>query len=400
MKAALTPIVLALAVSLPAAARAQEAPPAVDWSGAWGTRYGRLVLTQTGAQVEGSYGGGGALHGTVAGRRLTFRYEEPTARGEGWFELAPGGERFAGKWREAESEVWRDWAGERLPPPQPFTGLFRTRLGPLRLVQDGARVRGTYRSAGGPGTVEGTVEGAKLTFRWAEAQASGDGWFEVDGDALDGGWRIQAEQPWRPWRGRRLTEGGVRWLYVVEAQWETSLAQREYAFGSMLREFFRRYPRIEVRHRRFHDRADLERELAELPFLPGSVVLVVASHGTAGQLVAADGSIEAAAVGRAVDAAPNVELVHFSACEMLVDGVADRVRAALKHRGPVPISGYASSVDWSASALLEMLYLDLVLGRGKTPAEAAAVVRSELRFAGDVPTEGSPLGAARFRFVE
>ena len=36
-----------------------------------------------------------------------------------------------------------------------------------------------------------------------------------------------------------------------------------------------------------------------------------------------------------------------------------------------PVSGYTTSVDWSGSAILEFTYLDLILGKGLAPTEAA-----------------------------
>src|SRR5690606_6248097 len=132
---------------------------------------------------------------------------------------------------------------------------------------------------------------------------------------------------------------------------------------------FSRFPQVEVRHRRVHDRADLERALGELPFVPGPSVLVLSGHGEQGKLVAGDDLVAPDPVGAALALAPDVLLVHFSACEMMVGDVAKRVRAAAGPSAP-PISGYAVAVDWSASAVLEILYFDLVLGRGLSPREA------------------------------
>ena len=65
---------------------------------------------------------------------------------------------------------------------------------------------------------------------------------------------------------------------------------------------------------------------------------------------------------------------------------------------PFPVSGYATSVDWGASALLEFTYLDLILNRGMAPAEAAAKLPLLIRYAGDSAPRGSPYPAAGFRF--
>lgn len=383
--------------------RAEEPARVADFAGRWSTAFGELTLTQEGPAVEGVYAGAGRLRGRVSGRRLEFRYRDASGRGQGWFELALGGQAFTGKWRADGGDAWEVWDGERLAPPPTLHGLFRTEHGPVRLVRSGDAVRGVYRYDGNPGTLEGTVTGGKLSFRWREGAAEGEGWFEQAGPALSGGWRAASEVAaggeWHPWRGQHEAPDGRRWLLVLEAHWEQDLSEPEYAFGAMLRAYFSRFPQVEVRHRRVHDRADLERALGELPFVPGPSLLVISGHGEQGELVAGADLVAPDPVGAALALAPDVLLVHFSACEMMVGDVARRLRAAAGPSAP-PISGYAVPVDWSASAVLEILYFDLVLGRGLSPREAARVVQAELRFAGDGATRGSPLGAARFRLVE
>ena len=76
-------------------------------------------------------------HATV-GQGFTFTYEEPTARGEGWFELQPGGEGFQGQWRQQGQVAWRPWIGKRAKAPTrrgSFAGLWTTSFGKLRLIQ-------------------------------------------------------------------------------------------------------------------------------------------------------------------------------------------------------------------------------------------------------------------------
>ena len=65
---------------------------------------------------------------------------------------------------------------------------------------------------------------------------------------------------------------------------------------------------------------------------------------------------------------------------------------------PFPVSGYSTSVDWGASALLEFTYLDLMLNRGMDPAEAAAKLPALISYAGDSVAPDSPYLAAGFRF--
>jgi hypothetical protein len=64
-----------------------------------------------------------------------------------------------------------------------------------------------------------------------------------------------------------------------------------------------------------------------------------------------------------------------------------------------PISGYDRSVDWAASALIEFHYLDMVLGRGLTPKDAADGMLRLISYAGDQNVPGSPYPAAGFRIL-
>ena len=54
-------------------------------------------------------------------------------------------------------------------------------------------------------------------------------------------------------------------------------------------------------------------------------------------------------------------------------------------------------MDWAASALLEFHLLDMILGRGLSPEDAARQVAALLGYAGDRATSGSPYPAAGFR---
>jgi hypothetical protein len=383
----------------------------VAFGGPWETTYGLLEIVQDeSGHALGTYtlGGGSTIEGRVDGNRLTFRYQEPDAVGEGWFEMAADGRTFTGQWREDGSASWYPWVGERSARAalvfenRGFSGLFDSTYGRMRLVARDGHVTGGYTHAGGS-TVEGTVEGNRLAFRYREPDATGEGWFELsaDGESLTGAWRAEGSASWGQWTARRIHPDPQRvWLVVLEAPWEESLAEREYAFGEMLRSYFQRMPQVEVRHRRMYDVADFERAMGELGYLGEPVALLVASHGIEGQLILSGERVRAEHFRAGLAQAPNVFLLHFSSCDMMTNGMPEALRANLPPGRSLAISGYTTFVDWSASALIEFLYLDLVLGRGLSPRQAAEVVRREMRFSGDEPDPYSPLGGAGFRFVE
>ena len=379
-----------------------------DYSGQWQTSFGSMVLAQDGDKVTGTYayGTGATMDGTCEKGRLNFLYhEQPATVGEGWFELDASGGRFSGRWREKGKAAWGQWEGSKLGNVGggrlAFDGLFDTSFGRLRLVRDGDDVRGEYL---GPrrGLIKGKVEKDRLVFDWAEGADKGDGWFAMlpNNSGVDGQWR-RAGEAWKPWQGTTVQPTpGVRWLVILETHWERSLVENEYAFGEMLRTYFERTPQVKVRHRRIFQRADLEATTRDLTFLAEPVVLLIAGHGDAGGLVIGDARLGSKELTPLLAAAPNVFLVHFSSCAIMAGDVATKIKAGLSSRRRLAVSGYASPVDWGASAVLEMFYLDLVLARGVSPATAAEIVREDMRFAGDDAGKNSPINALKFRIIE
>jgi hypothetical protein len=198
---------------------------------------------------------------------------------------------------------------------------------------------------------------------------------------------------WKPWRGRRVQpERGVTWLLVLEAHWQRSVAENEYAFGHMLREVFARLPQVRVRQRFFHDAESLDHWCRELLYVAEPAILMIASHGVADGLSVHGQVINTTRVLDSVRDAGNLKLLHFSSCLVGLDGQ----RALAKQ--PFPVSGYTTSVDWGASALLEFTYLDFMLNRGYEPADAAKALPKLVTYTGDEVAEDSPYRAAGFRF--
>jgi hypothetical protein len=191
----------ALVLSLFAAGTAHA-----QFGGAWDTTYGRMELRQIEDQVYGvyEYGPHSTIEGTVEDGRLTFRYVEPSAEGEGWFQISPDGSSFSGEWREDGSVTWAPWQGARILEDS-FTGAWQTTFGRMELRQAGDIVQGVYEY-GANSTLVGTVADGRLTFRYTEPQATGEGWFELspDGATFTGEWREDGSVSWAPWTGGRV----------------------------------------------------------------------------------------------------------------------------------------------------------------------------------------------------
>jgi hypothetical protein len=271
----------------------------------------------------------------------------------------------------------------------------------MRLVQEKERVFGFYEGSGSC-TLEGRLEGQRLTFRYREPQVEGEGHFQLaqDGTGFDGQWRPSGKAEWSSWQGRRLPAvSGRLWLVVIEAHWQHSYLDKEYAFGHMLREFFMRLPHVNVRQRFFADEAGLVTWCRELMYLPEPAVVLFSSHGTEDGLSVQGKALDTARIAETLRYADNIMLLHFSSCLMMKEGKASALARALQAIGRFPVSGYDRSVDWAGSALIEFHYLDMILGRGLAPEEAAQQVLQLVAYAGEKEVSGSPYPATGFRIL-
>jgi hypothetical protein len=383
-------------------------PPAgagrpADFTGRWATSFGTMTLRQTGVSVAGTYGRSGTentIDGMVAVDRLVFRYVEAAEQGTGWFRLRRPG-CFAGEYQPEGTPRTLPWLGWR-----DFDGLWDTSLGRLRLVLDDAgRVQGTreqdlaarLEGSMAPGPSGGHGEpGLRLAFRLEAPRMKGQGVLDLDPQGyLVGGEWIADGHPAQPLSGQRVMPlPGLTWLVVLEAHWQRTLDDNEFAFGRMLHELFARLRRALVRHRFYHDEASLLHWCRQLLYLPEPVVLVVTGHGETSGLTVGGSAISMPAVVDALRHVDNLQLLHFSAC--LVGQDAGRALEA----APFPVSGYTTSVDWAQSALTEFIYLDMILEKGLAPAAAARQLLKLVRFSGTEEIAGSPYRPAGFRFFD
>lgn len=393
----------------PSAALEVRAAPA-SFEGEWRTTWGPMRLSRFGERVGGCYGDSGPgawIEGRVVEGRFDFRYREPQESGEGWFELSEGGASFTGRWKADGSEEWADWDGDRSDRAElaeDCSGVWTTSFGTLRLEQDGSQVRGSYSQPLGS-HVEGELHADVLRGVYSEPDGTRGRFvfeFSSDREQFRGVWRPDAEAPLAlededapVWLGRRAhPTPGRKWLVVLEAHWESSLAEPPYSYGSILEKFFERVPQVEVRHRYFHDAADFVRQCAELREFAEPVTLYVSSHGSREGVGSGAEVLDAQTVGRALAGAHNLQLVHFGGCELLAGDFAGQVRETAG--GAFPISGFEVSVDWAASAIVDLTYMHLVLERDMTPADATAALRRMLSFARGDEGHDDPLPATHF----
>jgi hypothetical protein len=283
-----------------------------------------------------------------------------------------------------------------------FTGTWETTYGPLVLTQDEQGLVTGYYTLGGLCSVRGRVNpSGRLFFEYEEPSARGEGWFDLseDGDSFSGEWRAEGSESWSSWEGYRSGTGGGRWLVVLEAQWQSGLAEPEYSFGEMLDAWFSRVEGVQVRQRFVHDGDDLELFCSEVAMLPGTVYLLISSHASQEGIALAGGTVGEARILEALEPCGNLAMVHFSSC-LVMDGDIPAALASSRRDWPegFVVSGYRNSVDWGMSGILEFAYLDLILENGMTPAEACQALVGSVDFAGQ--RDGRFIEAAGFDWIE
>lgn len=378
------------------------------FAGDWTTTFGDMTLSADGDAVTGTYLSGGAacpVSGRVEKGVLVFTYIEPDASGEGRFRLSADGETFEGEWRARGESGWSPWKGSRRRAavrPDSFDGLWQTSFGRLRLVVDGGRASGLYDYGDG-GYIDGKVSGRKLEFRYREETAAGEGDFELsaDGKSFTGRWRKDGKGKWGSWEGARVVPvSGRSWLVVTEARWEGGLADREYSFGEMLRAFFARTSAVQFRHRFFTDEKSLTRWLREASLLAEPTVLLISSHGSPEGISVSGGVVGPAAIADALRFARNLRLLHLDACLTMQGAFPGDLMRRLGSAAVFPVSGYTTSIDWAASAISDFMYLDLILSREYSPAEAADRLGRLLPYTAAATVMGAPFDSLGFRLVE
>ncbi|MGB3007210.1 MAG: hypothetical protein WBC06_11915 [Chitinophagaceae bacterium] len=91
----------------------------VIWRGTWQTKWGPMIITQSGNNITGTYGhDNGKVKGTITGNKLTGTWSEaptylpPKDAGEFEFTLSVDGKSFTGRWRYGNKGEWQiGWDG-------------------------------------------------------------------------------------------------------------------------------------------------------------------------------------------------------------------------------------------------------------------------------------------------
>lgn len=100
-----------------------------SWAGEWDSNWGKMVITQNGASVTGTYThDSGRINGTISGNVFTGTWSEspsysaPNDAGDMELTMSADGKSFTGKWRYGSEGSWGNWEGgkritEVIPAP-------------------------------------------------------------------------------------------------------------------------------------------------------------------------------------------------------------------------------------------------------------------------------------------
>jgi hypothetical protein len=151
--------------------------PVTNWAGEWisncgAFNCGTVILVQNGTSINGTFGGGGVIFGTLINNRLTGTWSRGGSSGSIDWWMGGSGK----KWRGNYSAV-NGWCGYRAGETEPspcgvgtFTGDWNS-VGqdfsaPLSIYQDGDALVGTLKLSSGDVRIDGTINGTKASGVW------------------------------------------------------------------------------------------------------------------------------------------------------------------------------------------------------------------------------------------
>jgi hypothetical protein len=102
--------------------RPRALAPGVSFAGNWDSTWGRMVLSQDGKHVHGTFTGyrEGGLTGHLDGDVYSFIWDQrvPRQHGHGFMQLSPDGLHLEGRWGYMEDDHQGGrWAGDRDTAP-------------------------------------------------------------------------------------------------------------------------------------------------------------------------------------------------------------------------------------------------------------------------------------------
>jgi len=123
-----------------------------SWAGEWDSNWGKMVITQNGASVTGTYThDSGRISGTISSNVFTGTWSEspsyspPSDAGDMELTMSTDGKSFTGKWRYGSNGSWGDWEGgkritEVIPAPASTTTQTNPAGSNAEIFESGSRI--------------------------------------------------------------------------------------------------------------------------------------------------------------------------------------------------------------------------------------------------------------------
>ncbi len=196
-------------------------PPLTNISGGYDTDYGKMILSQNGDKVTGTYeGANGIIDAILNGNRLTGTWRNNGNNKTGNFEFIFNSDfsAFTGKFGYNNGSLTKKWNGTKTissnsnsvvqAPPPPIAniaGVFSTDYKQMTISQIGNKVTGTYE--GTNGKIQGTLDGNRLIGTWNNNASGKTGNFEFifnsDFSAFTGKYGYNNATPTKKWNGTK-----------------------------------------------------------------------------------------------------------------------------------------------------------------------------------------------------
>jgi len=113
-----------------------------------------------------------------------------------------------------DSEIWWQKPTQNQQPTTSFTGEWKTTYGIVRLIQNGTKITGDYDVGKGP--FVGSVRGNRFTGTFVNngMKKTGEVYWNINGNNINGKWRWKGSGNWLPWTGTKISSKKPKLKYT------------------------------------------------------------------------------------------------------------------------------------------------------------------------------------------
>ncbi len=193
--------------------------PLEDISGEYITDYGKMILSQSGNRITGTYeGSNGKIDAILDGNILTGNWRNKGNNKTGNFEFIFNSNfsSFKGRFGYNNASLTKNWTGTKTkssssttvvqtPQATNIAGIYKTDFNEMTLSISGNRVTGIYKHNGGK--IEGVLTNNKLVGTWTQTNGKGNFEFIFNSEfsSFTGNWGYNNSVPNSKWNGTKIS---------------------------------------------------------------------------------------------------------------------------------------------------------------------------------------------------